>query len=88
MAKKKTEYPMVRILWVDSSHPYGAKWTLISNARDPELCECVSVGFLLNDTKEIKTLVQSLSLPIDATTQGSAILDIPACAVLSIQRLT
>lgn len=79
---------MVRILWVDSNHPYGAGWEPISRARDPELCECVSVGFLLNDTKETKTLVQSLTVPIDAHTQGSAILDIPARAVLSIQRLT
>ena len=88
MAKKTTEYPMVRILWADSNLPVDG-WRLVSDIADAELCKCISVGFLVNSTKEVKTLVQNLTLPLGVrTTQGAGVIDIPARAVLSIQKLT
>jgi hypothetical protein len=80
-------WPLVKITWVDSCEPYTG-WQHIASLKPPDSIECVSVGFLVNDGEQTKTIVPHTTCPQDEHTQGCGIIVIPTTAVISIKRLT
>jgi hypothetical protein len=53
MTKRKNliEKNLFIIKWVDSSYPSNSQWEPISEIKEPEQMICISVGFILKETK-------------------------------------
>lgn len=81
------DWPLVKVTWIDSCEPYTG-WQHIASLKPPESVECVSVGFLVNDGEQTKTIAPHITHPADENTQGCGIIVIPSKAVLSLERLT
>jgi hypothetical protein len=78
--------PIVQIKWVDSNQPVG-KWRWLEDI-EAEGVTCLSVGFLLQDTPEVKIIALSLgSNNGEKGDQAAGVQTIPTCAVLDIQVL-
>ena len=86
--KKKDDmppYPLVFVRWLDS---YGcsSEWSEISNADEPVSHECLSVGWLVQETSEVIVLVPHYSPAhkrIGAEEQGCGDMTIPKVAIKS-----
>lgn len=75
------KYKIVMIEWKDSKG-MGNSWEFIDDIEPLKPETCFSVGFLLEDNKEYKTILQSYG--------GSQILGrttIPSCAIASIKQI-
>lgn len=72
---------IVVIDWVDSVRAFD--WTLIEDVDDKSL-DCISVGFLLNETKEHVTIAQNYgSVP----KQVCNLITIPKCSIKNIKEI-
>lgn len=79
------EYPLVLVRWVDSYFD-GAGWSFISQEPTQKKV-CVSVGFLHEDTANIR-LYPHIHASGTNDFQGSGIITIPKCSVMETIRLT
>lgn len=52
---------LVEIKWVDSNTGDDAVWEYLSDLESLEPVQCNSVGYLVEDNKDYKTLAQSVS---------------------------
>ena len=77
----KTYMEIVIIKWVDSKGITN-EWEFKDELSPMLPCICVSVGFLIDDAKTYKTIVQS-----DGITQVLGRLTIPMEAILKIKRI-
>lgn len=78
---KTDQHPLVLIRWTDSrSAPF--EWDFAADLSPLTPSTCQTVGFLLHDGKDYKTLAMSLS-----QTQVLGRLSIPTRAILSIRKL-
>lgn len=86
MARKKC--PLVLIEWEDSRQP-APSWRHLSDMREePDAVVCASVGWLLHDTKRVKTLAANMggfSDPDDV--QACGVITIPTRCVVKITKL-
>jgi hypothetical protein len=78
--------PLVKVTWIESAEPYSG-WERITTLEAPASLECVSVGFLVSDGKQSKTVAPHVTSPMDERTQGCGIIVIPTQAVVSIEKL-
>lgn len=79
---------LVLVEWVDSHS--GVGWQRISEiAGNSEPVRCRSVGWLVSDTKESKTLVPHISGDVDSgiIPYGCGDLTIPAASITSIKTI-
>ena len=80
-----SEYPLVKIEWLDAMTPVGA-WR-----SEAELCPqptvVISVGFLVNKTLEYATLAGSIGDIVDHQPAYGSIIHIPAGTIRSIKKL-
>ena len=80
-------WPLVCIVWRDSSSPRG--WLNLKEWGGVHSLDCVSVGYLIAEDDESKTLVPHIAYPAEEENrQGAGIMVIPAGAVVSVERLT
>ena len=80
--------PLVIIRWHDSAQPLPS-WQYLSALPRTRPIECATVGWLLKDDVDIKVICQSVGdLENPKNAQASGIMTIPACCVLSIEKLT
>ena len=77
--------PLVLMEWLDSRQPV-AGWRRLSDAPDGPPLRCASVGWLLRDG-DVKVLCQTIG-DADDDPQGLGMIQIPACAVISVSVLT
>ena len=70
---------IILIEWVDSVRAFD--WTLIEDVNDKSL-DCISVGFLLNETEEHVTIVQNYGIE---PKQVCNLITIPKCSIKSIK---
>jgi len=78
---------IVQILWLDSNQPIG-KWQWLEDINPQNSVTCVSVGFLLQDTPEVKVIALSLgSNNGKEADQAAGVQTIPSAAVLDIKVL-
>ena len=83
-SKRDNDARLVLVEWVDSRSP-ASHWEPLRDAAEGEVCECVSVGFLVKDSDEIKILVPNMADVEDETSlQASGAITIPSCAVRRI----
>jgi hypothetical protein len=72
------------IEWEDSTQPHG-QWQWLGNARMPAVVKCVSVGFLIRDTDQAKTLAPNLgNIDSPDNMQATGLITIPTRAVTKI----
>lgn len=73
--------------WEDSAQPIAA-WKHLADLEAPSIIKCVSVGWLVSDTKNTKALAPNMGAVDDATNlQISGMITIPARAITKITRL-
>ncbi len=80
-------WPLVRIVWLDSVNP-TADWHRLSEWRGLGSQECVSVGYLIGDERDSKTIAPHVAFPDEEENcQATGIMIIPTGAVLRIESL-
>ncbi|MGR3177228.1 MAG: hypothetical protein ACUZ8E_04125 [Candidatus Anammoxibacter sp.] len=72
---------LVLIEWLDSKGGTSA-WEHLDELTPLEPCKCKSVGFLLEDNKNYKTIAQSLS-----SNQVIGRLTVPSCSIKKTTKL-
>lgn len=79
--------PLVSVEWVDSGQPIpGWQWLDGLDERRPH--RCVSVGFLVQDGKDVKVLAPNLGASDgEEWDQASGLITIPTPAVTKIENL-
>jgi len=78
--------PLVLIEWEDSRQPVS-NWKWVSDYDDVNIVMCVSVGWLIKDTKDIKALAPNLGDTEEETAQVSGVIQIPTCCIKRIVKL-
>lgn len=84
--KDKHDYPLVRICWLDSRQPV-ASWQHVSEIDDPVPVDCESVGWMLIDNKDCKTICANMGDVRLENPQASAVIEIPTKCITSIEPL-
>lgn len=78
---------LVKVEWEDSVRPDPA-WRYLSDLEQPKIVRCVSVGYLVHDGVDIKSVAPNIGNAYDEeTAQASGIIHIPACAVQKVTYL-
>lgn len=81
--------PLVLIEWLDSGQPIP-RWQWLSDIKPRRPHRCVSVGFLIQDDDETKTLAPNLGASAGDTDwdQASGLTTIPTSAVQRMEPLS
>jgi hypothetical protein len=77
--------PLVLMEWLDSSQPVSG-WRYLKDAPSEPAERCASVRWLLRD-EHVKELCQTIGDTNDDNPQGMGMVQIPACAVISVSIL-
>jgi hypothetical protein len=82
MPRKTAKFPykLVMLEWEDSAQPVD-RWQWVDEYQIPEIIKCVSVGFLIADTKDAVALAPNLGDIGRERVQASGILRVPRSAV-------
>jgi len=75
------KYRLILIEWLDSKGVIDC-WEFLDEIKPMKPSHCFSVGFLIEETEEYKTIVQSVS---DNQVLGRT--TIPCCSILDIQEV-
>lgn len=79
----KVPYRLVIIEWEDSARPIGA-WQWAEDYELPEIVRCVSVGYLIAESKNALALAPNLGDVGQERIQASGIIRLPKSAVRTI----
>ena len=72
---------LMLVEWVDSAQPLSA-WCYLSDAPPLEVVECVSVGWLVGESKSVLMLAPNIGdIQSGGTAQASGFIRIPKAAV-------
>lgn len=77
------KYRLVAIEWEDSQRPL-APWQWLDEYELPEAVRCISVGFVIAETKAAIALVPNVGNMNEERVQGCGIIRIPHSAVRRI----
>ena len=82
MARRKPALPyqLVRVEWEDSARPIEA-WQWVDDYELPEIVNCISVGYLIAETRRAIALAPNLGDVGRDNIQASGIIRIPRSAV-------
>ncbi len=80
---KSFEHKVVFIRWVDSRQPTSS-WQHISDIDEPSPVICVTVGWLLHDNKDCKTLCATMGDLAHEHPQGCGVIEIPTKCIIEI----
>ena len=76
----KIGYKLVLVKWEDSARPISA-WQWVDEYQIPAVVECVSVGYLISETKTALAIAPNLGDVMCERVQASGIIRIPRSAV-------
>ena len=82
---KRNRHKLVRIDWLDSKG-ITAGWEFREEMAPLLPCKCFSVGFLIDDSADYKTIVQTIDDAKD-NAQVMGRMSIPTCAIDKIVKL-
>jgi len=83
----KNKVKLVLIEWVDSSQPLP-NWAHLASLPSAVPIECVSVGWLLHDDKQVKMLAPNMGdMKSGGNEQAMGIINIPTAAVKRVVKL-
>jgi hypothetical protein len=78
---------LVKIDWVDSIQPNG-EWQYLSEFKVLQPINCVSVGYLICNKKEVKALAQNIGdMDNKNNIQASGIIHIPTKSIKKIKEI-
>ena len=77
---------LVMIEWADSRQPTHG-WERVSEMPARDYCKCISVGWLLQDNRDVKVLAANVA-DVGDETQAMGIVTIPTACVLKLTLLT
>lgn len=78
---------LILVEWLDSRQPVPG-WSRLDELESAEPCFCVSVGFLVRETKNELVLAPNVAdLDDEELIQGSGIITIPRCSVRKVADL-
>jgi len=80
--RRRLPYRLLKVEWEDSARPVPA-WQWISDYEIPHTVSCVSVGFLIAETKRALALAPNLGDVGQEQVQASGIIRIPKSAIRS-----
>jgi len=80
-------YRLVMLEWEDSAQPIDG-WQWVDDYQVPEIVKCVSVGFLIAETKNAVALAPNIGDVGRERVQASGIIRIPRSAVCRMTPLT
>lgn len=81
------KYPLVLLEWEDSIQPRPS-WMYISDFDNPYVTKCISVGWLIDDGEDTKSLAPNLGNPDNQeVAQASGIISIPTRCVTRLVKL-
>ena len=78
--------PLVMLAWVGSVQPQS-RWEMLANVGHPNGVKCVSVGWLVSDQKDRKSLAPNMGAVDSESLQVSGVITIPAQCITKITRL-
>jgi hypothetical protein len=79
-------YQLVKIEWEDSARPISG-WQWVADYAIPKTINCISVGFLIAETKRALALAPNLGDVESEEIQASGIIRIPKSAIRGRLRL-
>jgi hypothetical protein len=79
----KNKFKIVRVEWEDSCLPIS-RWQWVDDYDAPEIVRCVSIGFLIADTKKAVAVAPNLGDLEKERPQASGIIRIPRSAIRKI----
>ncbi len=78
---------LVLIEWEDSTQPV-AGWAYLSDHMFTTVVKCASVGWLIHDGEDVKTLAPNIGhMNAEESAQASGVIRIPARAITRVARL-
>jgi hypothetical protein len=80
----KSPYKLVLIEWDDSARPVS-QWQWVDDYQIPEIVRCVSVGYLIAETKDALAVAPNLGDMTSERIQASGIIRVPRS---SVRRMT
>lgn len=84
--RPKTPYKLVLIEWEDSARPVSA-WQWIDAYQMPNTVRCISVGYLIAQTKKALAIAPNLGDVTCDRIQASGIIRVPRSSVRSMTDL-
>jgi len=79
----KIKFRLVRVTWRDSRQPVS-RWQWIDDYENPNAVECVSVGWLISETKDGVAVAPNLGDVSGERMQISGVIEIPKSAIRRI----
>jgi len=77
---------LVFIEWEDSRQPVPA-WAYLSDFESPTIVKCASVGWLIHDGEDVKTLAPNMGDLGEDDVQVSGVIRIPTRSILRVVNL-
>lgn len=77
---------LVMVEWIDSARP-NPEWQFLGDYKPVHPISCISVGFLICDSDEVKAIAPNMGDTKNKNIQASGIIHIPTCSVLKITEL-
>jgi hypothetical protein len=78
--RPKSPYKLVLIEWDDSARPIP-QWQWIDDYQIPEIVRCISVGYLIAETKAALAIAPNLGDTTSERIQASGIIRVPRNSV-------
>lgn len=78
--------PLVLVEWEDSTQPVAA-WQFLDQIEDAAAILCQSVGFLIHDGADAKTLAPNVGETGLGSAQASGVVQIPTRCIRRIRKL-
>jgi len=85
--KKRCPFKLVRVAWEDSARPIS-QWQWVDDYQMPETVTCVSVGYLIAETKKAVALAPNLGDIEHDRQQASGIIRIPRRSIMKMEVLS
>ena len=86
LTRPKSPYKLVLIEWDDSARPIS-QWQWVDDYQVPEIVQCISVGYLIAETKRALALAPNLGDTTSERIQASGIIRVPRSSVRRIIEL-
>src|SRR5580700_1324572 len=87
-AALQMRWPLLQVLWVDSTDPAN-DWLPLGDLEGyPGSLDCTSVGWLVGEDKESVTLAAHLSYPEEECPRVCGVISIPKAAILGTKTIS
>jgi len=86
MTLPKTPWPLVLVQWEDSQQPHAA-WEWVDDYQEPNSVFCISIGWLIAESKTTLALAPNIADLDQSKQQTSGVIRIPKRSVIRRQTI-